>query len=78
MNLKSDVKKSRIKNILNKNDQIKEFYSSTVKNNKSLLNEISKLFYKPLAHRKAILYNEYDEINIIQKILLAGSGSLID
>ena len=78
MNLKSDVKKSRIKNILNKNDQIKEFYSSTVKNNKTLSNEISKLFYKPLAHRKAILYNEYDEINIIQKILLAGSGSLID
>jgi hypothetical protein len=78
INLKTDVKKSRIKNILNKNDQIKEFYSSNIKNNKIILNEISKAFYKPLAHRKAVLYNEYDEINIIQKIILAGSGSLID
>jgi len=78
INLKTDVKKSRIKNILNKNDQIKDFYSSSIKNNKTILNEISKIFYKPLAHRKAILYNEYDEINIIQKIILAGSGSLID
>ena len=39
---------------------------------------MNKLFYKPLIHRKAILYNEFDELNIIQKILSAGSGSLID
>ena len=76
--LKTDVNKSKIKNILNKNFQIREYYSLKVQNNKSLLNEMNKIFYKPLAHRKAILYNEFDELNIIQKILSAGSGSLID
>lgn len=78
INFKTDVKRSRIKTILNKNDQIKEYYSLKVKNNKSLLNEISKYFYKPLIHRKAILYNEFDELNIIQKIKLAGSDRIID
>lgn len=77
-NLKTDVSKSKIKNILSKNYQIRDYYSLKVQNNKSLLNEINKLFYKPLSHRKAILYNEFDELNIVQKILSAGSGSLID
>ena len=78
MNISSNIKTSRIKSILFKNDQIRDYYSLKVKNNKSLLNDINKLFYKPLLHRKAVLYNEYDELNIIQKILLAGSGSFLD
>lgn len=78
MNISSNIKTSRIKNILFKNEQIKNYYSLKVKNNKGLLNEINKYFYKPLAHRKAILYNEYDELNIIQKVLLSGSGGLLD
>lgn len=78
MNMNTNIKTSRIKNILFKNEQVREFYSLKVRNNKTLLSDISKLFYKPLLHRQAILYNEYDELNIIQKILLAGSGNLID
>lgn len=78
MNISSNVKTSRIKSILFRNEQVRDYYSLKVQNNKTLLNDINKLFYKPLAHRKAILYNEYDELNIIQKILLAGSGSMLD
>lgn len=67
----SDTKQdqTKLRYIVNKMEKIKEYYSNKVINNKALQNEIQKLFYKPIIHKKAIIYNEIEEQVIINKIM---------
>ena len=60
---------TKLRYTINRSDKIKDFYSKKVVNNKSLQNDIQKLFYRPLIHKKAIIYNEIEEQIIINKIL---------
>ena len=67
----SDTKQdqTKLRYIVNKIEKIKDLYSSKVTSNKNAQNEILKLFYKPIAHKKAIIYNEIEEQVIVNKIL---------
>lgn len=59
---------TKIKYIINKINNIKNYYSDSVEKNPKLKEEISKLFYKQLDPKEAILYNDNEELKIIQKL----------
>ena len=59
---------TKIKYIINKINNVKNLYSNQIENNKDLKQEISDLFYKSLDPRMAVLYNDYEEIKIINKL----------
>jgi hypothetical protein len=59
---------TRLKYILDKIQSTEKYYG--VKNDKS----IDKNFYVPLVHRRAILYNEVEDIKIINKLLKYGAN----
>ena len=63
---------TKIRYIITKINNVKDYYSSKVINNIELKNEIEQLFYKPLIHRKIILMNELEEIEILNKLDLQG------
>jgi len=63
--LKEDTK---IKVVINKVNNIKNYYSPLLDKNPKLKLETKNLFYKNLEHRNAILYNDDEEIKIIQKL----------
>jgi hypothetical protein len=67
---------TKIRYIITKLEKVKDLYSKKIKNNKELLNEVDKMFYKPLIHRKAIIYNEIEELSIINKLLLSGKKAI--
>jgi hypothetical protein len=67
---------TKIRYIITKIEKIKDFYSKKIKNNKDLLKEVDKMFYKPLIHRKSIIYNEIEELSIINKLLLLGKKAI--
>ena len=74
---RSNVKdQTKIRYIITKVDKIKDLYSKKVKNNKKLEIDVQKLFYKPLEYRNAILYNELEEINIINKLRKQGKTAI--
>jgi hypothetical protein len=62
---------TKIKFIINKLINIKNYYSPMIKNNIKLKNEIEKYFYKNLDPRMAIVYNDNEEIKIIQKLIFS-------
>lgn len=69
---KQQVKKkedTKLRFIVNKIDQVSELYSVSTLKNKELYNLTLKNFYSPLKYRKAILVNEYENINITNKYL---------
>lgn len=68
----SKKENTKIKFIINKYDKISDLYSEKAKSNPKLLIEIKKHFYAPLANRKAILYNNIEELKIINKVLNIG------
>jgi hypothetical protein len=63
---RDDTKIKFILNILNK---VKNYYSKTYENNPKMKLVIKELFYKQLKGRDAILYNDIEEVNIIQKLM---------
>ena len=76
-NEKENMKdQTKIRYIITKLEKVKELYSKKIKNNKELLNEVDKMFYRPLIHRKAIIYNELEELSIINKLLLSGKKAI--
>ena len=67
---------TKIRYIITKLEKIKDLYSKKIRNNKDLLKEVDKMFYRPLIHRKAIIYNEIEELSIINKLLLSGKKAI--
>jgi hypothetical protein len=59
---------TKIKYIINKMNNIKNYYSPLLEKNPKQKLETDKLFYKPLDPRMATLYNDYEEIKIISKL----------
>lgn len=66
---------TKIRYIVTKIDRVSEYYSEAVQKDPKLKAEIKKLFYVPLLDRKAVLYNNNEEIKIINKILNQGRRS---
>jgi hypothetical protein len=60
---------TRIKFVLNILDKVKNYYSKTYQNNPKMKLAVKELFYKQLKGREAILYNDIEEVNIIQKLM---------
>jgi hypothetical protein len=72
-NKKDDTK---VKYIITKMNNIRNYYSPIIQKNYKLKLEISKYFYKNLDPRMAVLYNDNEEIKIIQK--LSSSNNPLD
>jgi hypothetical protein len=54
--------------IINKIDAIQRLYSSNVKNNPAIYNKIKQLFFEPYIHRKMVLHNYLEELEILNKM----------
>ena len=67
---------TRIKYIITKMNNIRNYYSPIINKNPKLKLEISNNFYKNLDPRMAVLYNDNEEIKIIQK--LSSSNNAVD
>ena len=59
---------TKIKYVINKVNKVKNLYSSIYEKNQKLKLDALNLFYKPLKHRDIILYNDNEEVKIIQKL----------
>jgi len=59
---------TKIKYIISKINNVTNYYSNILETNPKLKLEIQNLFFKPLDYKLAVLYNEYEEIKIIQKL----------
>jgi hypothetical protein len=67
-NKKDDTK---IKYIINKLNNIRNYYSPIIDKNPKLKLEIERYFYKNLDPRMAMLFNDNEEIKIIQKLMIS-------
>ena len=67
---------TKIKYIINKIDNIKEYYSEQIVVDEKIRSEIKKLFYVPLLNRKAVLVNMKEDINIINKFINIGKQNV--
>jgi hypothetical protein len=67
---------TKIRYIVTKIDRVSEYYSESAQKDPKLKAEIKKLFYVPLMDRKAVLYNNNEEIKIINKLLNQGRRSI--
>lgn len=67
---------TKIRYIVSKIDNITEFYSETIQNNPTTKKEVAKHFYLPLSNRKAVLINNNEELNIINKLHNQGKRSI--
>ena len=67
---------TKIRYIVTKIDKVSEYYSESVKKDPKLKAEVKKLFYMPLMDRKAVLYNNNEEIRIINKLINQGRKSI--
>lgn len=65
---KDTDKDTKIKFIVNKLNKVADYYSNP--------NKAEKFMYTPLANRKAILINDFEEINILNKIENSGINSI--
>lgn len=59
---------TKIKYIINKIDTATELFSKNTKGKSDVKKDIEKIFYTPLADRRAILINEIEDIKIITKL----------
>lgn len=59
---------TKVKYVLNKINNIKNYYSPLVENNAKLKLEIKDNFYKNMEERLVVLYNDDEELKIIQKL----------
>jgi hypothetical protein len=67
----NDIKErdaTKIKYIINKMNKVKNMHSSIYDKNPKLRLDAQNLYYKPLDYKEAILYNDTEEIKIIQKL----------
>ena len=69
---------TKIKYIMTKMNNVRNFYSQLFDKNPKLKLDTDKLFYKPLDPRMAVLYNNDEEVKIIQKLELSENTSDYD
>ena len=69
---------TRIKYIITKMNNIRNYYSPIINKNPKLKLEISNNFYKNLDPRMAVLYNDNEEIKIIQKLSSSDNAADFD
>jgi len=67
---------TKIRYIINKIDNVTEFYSDQSKRDEKIKSSIQKQFYVPLLSKKAILVNHHEDIHIINKFLNQGKRSV--
>jgi hypothetical protein len=59
---------TKIKYIINKMNKVRNMYSSVYEKNPKLKLDAQSLYYKPLDYKEAVLYNDNEELKIIQKL----------
>jgi hypothetical protein len=69
---------TKIKYIMSKMNNVRNYYSQLFDKNPKLKLDTDKLFYKPLDPRMAVLYNNDEEVRIIQKLELSENTSDYD
>ena len=69
---------TKIKIILNKINKVENLYSSVLQNNPKLKLETLSYFYKQMEERKAVLYNDDEEVKIINKLEFSDQATDID
>lgn len=74
-NKKDDTK---IKYIITKINNITNYYSPIIQKNSKLKFDIEKYFYKNLDPRMAVLYNDNEDIKIIQKLMISENSNDYD
>lgn len=67
---------TKIRYIVTKLNKISDLYSKSTINNESLKKDIEKMFYPPLQHRNAVIINEIEEINILNKLEIQGQTAI--
>lgn len=77
----ADIKEreaTKITYIINKMNNVRNYYSPLLNKNPKLKLETEKLFFKPLDPKLAVLYNDDEEIRIIQKLELSENATDYD
>jgi hypothetical protein len=69
---------TKIKYIINKVNKVMNIYSSTYDKNQKLKLEAMNLFYKSLEYKDAILYNDNEEVKIINKLEMSENTTDLD
>lgn len=69
---------TKIKYIISKMNNVKNYYSAIMEKNPKIKLETEKLFFKPLDPKMAVLYNDDEEIKIIQKLELSENATDYD
>lgn len=69
---------TKIKFVINKLNNISNYYSPMIEKNPKLKLEIERYFYKNLDPRAAILFNDNEEIKIIQKLMMVDNATDYD
>ena len=69
---------TKIKYIMNKINNIKNFYSPAIEKNIKLKSEIKDFFYKNMEDRMVVLYNDNEELKIIQKLHYSDNPTDLD
>jgi hypothetical protein len=82
-NMKYDVESSvdgvkirdstKIKYVVNKVNNVRNYHSQLLEKNPKLKLETEKIFYANQENRQSILYNENEEVNMINKIKMSGN-----
>jgi hypothetical protein len=69
---------TRIKYVLNKVNKIKNLYSEMAKNDLKLKTDMINQYYKQMEDRKAVLFNDIEELKIIQRLEMSDKADDID
>ena len=69
---------TKIKYIISKMNNVRNYYSPLLDKNPKLKLDTEKLFYKHMDPKKAVLYNNDEEIRIIQKLELSENANDFD
>jgi hypothetical protein len=67
---------TKIKYIINKIDSVTEYHSKNTNEKEDVKKNIEKLFYQPLAERKAVLVNNLEDLKIITKLQNQGRRAI--
>ena len=69
---------TKIKYIISKMNNVRNYYSPLLDKNPKLKLDTEKLFFKPLHPKLAVLYNDNEEIKIIQKLEISENAADYD
>lgn len=73
-----DRDSTKIKYIINKINKIINMYSTVYEKNQKLKLDAMNLFYKSLEYKDAVLYNDFEEVKIINKLNMSENTTDLD